>query len=354
MSNYNNSLSDDSQDNDGKIKINPYNCNNKLITSEDVNKFLLDRGITDNINNIDFYTLAFCHKSYVKKVNNDNDVEIAEKPEGSLELQEESNERMEFLGDSIISAVIAKYLFERFPGQDEGFLTRIRTKLVNGKSLANFATLIDLSQYLLISRHVEERCNGRENTRILEDAFESFIGALFLDFNEIELCDYINNNTTNNLNVVKQNLIDLEKKITNRNHKKQILKSIQDIDKFTKINNSSDLSGPGFQICQNFIIDLIESHIDFSELILKDTNYKDQLLRFFQHNYQITPKYKEESIDGPPHKRYFTMSVSTPEGNVIGTGKGKSKKQAEQNASKYALVYLGQLTLKLINDSDSE
>lgn len=279
-----------------KIKINPYNFNNKLLTNKDVNNILSNFDINEKITNLCIYQQAFVHKSYCKKNPEEinDDVELAEKPEGCLELQDNDNERLEFLGDSIISATVAKYLYERYSDQDEGFLTRIRTKLVNGESLGDLAKKLDFGKYMLISRHVEERCNGRNSLRILEDVFESFIGSMFLDFNESRISDH------------------------------KIFDELY--------------SGIGFQIAEKFIINVIERFVDFTELILKDYNYKDQLLRFFQQKFQQTPKYKELMVEGPPHDRIFTMCVMDTNGEVISEGKGKSKKKAEQLASMEALI----------------
>lgn len=360
--NCNSSISStNSNDFDGKIKINPYNINNKLITEAEVGQLLSNWGVDIKINDLELYRKAFAHKSYCRKKNTDNDVEIAERPENALELREESNERLEFLGDSIISSVVAKYLFIRYPDQDEGFMTRIRTKLVNGQSLGNFAEIIGLPEFLIISRHVEERCKGRENYRILEDAFESFIGSLFLDFNEITLEDFykgiFNNRSNSKISNIEKNLKEiLQSKISSK-HKSKILECLTDLDNIKNIDfnyGDLDFSGPGYQICQIFIISIIEGNVSFQDLILKDTNFKDQLLRYFQHNYQITPKYKEENIDGPPHNRIFTMSVAGPNGNIIGTGKGRSKKKAEQKASKFALIYLGEISADAFSDDDEE
>ena len=283
---------------DSEIKIiNPYNFNNKLINKHNVHKILSNYGISFDIKDISLYQNSFVHKSYCVKKEEEmqEDVELAERPEGALPLQERSNERLEYLGDSILNAIIAKYLYERFPDQEEGFMTKLRTKIVCGETLGKLAKDIGLGEYLLISRHVEERCNGRESTRILEDVFESFIGALFLDFTE------------------------------NYEGKEPLL----------------EYSGPGFQICELFIINIIESKIDFTELVLNDTNFKDQLLRHFQQEYQKTPKYKEVLVEGPPHDRIFTMCVLDINDEIIAEAKGKSKKKAEQLASKYALIKLG-------------
>jgi len=276
------------------IKLNPYNTNNKLITEEEVIKILKKFGIEEKITNLEIFQRAFIHKSYIKKENKD-DVELEDKPEGCLDLQDVSNERLEYLGDAILSATIASYLYERFPNEEEGFMTRIRTKLVNGEMLGSLAGKMELNEYLVISRHVEEKCGGRTSVKILEDIFESFIGALYLDFNEEEL---------------EHPRLDF-------------------------------YSGLGFQICQVFIINIIEKFVDFSDLILNDYNYKDQLMRYFQQKFKHTPKYKEVLIEGPPNNRSFTMCVMKNDGEILAYGKEKSKKKAEQLASKNALVNMG-------------
>ena len=276
------------------IKLNPFNIKNKLITKEGVNKILKEYDIEEEIHNLEYYQRAFIHKSYIKKENKD-DVELEEKPEDCLDLQETSNERLEYLGDAILSATVASYLYERFPNEEEGFMTRIRTKLVNGEMLGSLADKMDLNEHLVISRHVEEKCNGRNSVKILEDIFESFIGAIYLDFNETD---------------IEHPRLDF-------------------------------YSGLGFQVCQVFIISIIEKFIDFSDLILNDYNYKDQLMRYFQQKFKHTPKYKEILVEGPPNNRSFTMCVMKNDNTVLAYGKEKTKKKAEQLASKNALINMG-------------
>jgi len=272
------------------ILINPYNPMNRLIETHEVEAI-----IKEPIGNLKLYQNAFVHKSYcVKKgenIMNGLPVILADKPAGVLELQENSNERLEFLGDSILGAVVTHYLYNRFGSQDEGFCTKLKTKLVNCETLASFSRCLGLDKHLIISKYVEDRCNGRRNPRILEDIFESFIGALFLDFQRDDR---------------------------------------------------------GFAVANRFILRLLERNVDFTQLILHDNNYKDILLRYYQHNFQITPKYKEIKVDGPAHQRMFTMGVMDKNGKVIGVGEERSKKKAEQIASKNALLYYGQL-----EDSDT-
>ena len=81
-----------------------------------------------------------------------------------------------------------------------------------------------------------------------------------------------------------------------------------------------------FQVCQLFIIGIIEELIDFSDLILNDYNFKDQLLRYFQQNFQQTPKYKQILVEGPPHERFFTMAVLKNEDEIVAMAKKKVKR----------------------------
>ena len=122
-----------------------------------------------------------------------DNVVIADKPEGALELFEYNNETLNFSWDAVISTVVARYLLERFHGENEGFLTKMRTKLVNGEMLGNLAKKLGFGNIIIISRHIEDKCNGRTNPNILEDSFEAFIGAMFLDFNEVDNYNLLEN-----------------------------------------------------------------------------------------------------------------------------------------------------------------
>ena len=103
---------------------------------------------------------------------------------------------------------------------------------------------------------------------------------------------------------------------------------------------NSLIYGPGYSICETFIINLLEGRVDFETLILNDENYKDILLRNYQQLYGLTPKYIELQSEGPAHQRTFTMGVLNDKGEIIGKGNERSKKKAEQAASKQALEYL--------------
>jgi ribonuclease-3 len=208
---------------------------------------------------------------------------MADRPSNCLPLQEADNEEIEFIGDSLLGCIVALYLRERYGGEGEGFFTRLRTRIVNNKMLGQLALKIGFAPWLIISRHVEDVCDGRRNLRILGSMLEAWIGALYLH---------------------------------------------------------EGGGGKGFTTVQTFIISLLEKHIDFASLIAEDTNFKDQLLRWFQSKYHQPPRYKEVTVEGPPHDRIFTMGVLDLSGNVIAKSTARNKKVAEQEASRLALEVL--------------
>jgi ribonuclease-3 len=126
------------------------------------------------IKNVSHYQRALVHKSINKAVKRYS----GEKPVQEYLIQH--NERLEFLGDSVLGLIIANYLFHKYPENDEGFLTRIKTKLVNGVQLSKLARQINLGDYILMSNHVQN-IKGRNSQKILEDTFEAFLAAIFKD-----------------------------------------------------------------------------------------------------------------------------------------------------------------------------
>lgn len=267
---------------------NPWNPKNIIITDREVYRILKEYGITQRITDISLFKQACVHTSYVDKsevwAKQDEPMVLAERPEGCLPLQKADNEEMEYAGDGLLSGVIGTYLKERFSGKGEGFMTNLRTEIVNNDRLGELAIKIGFAPWLVISRHVEEVCEGRKNLRLLGSMFESWLGALYYSFGK---------------------------------------------------------GGNGFAAVQTFVINVLERHIYFVELITKNTNYKDQLLRWFQGTYHQPPRYKVIKEDGPSHDRVFTMAVLDPSGNVVASSAAKNKKDAEQEASRLALVVLG-------------
>ena len=288
------------------VKIDPFNPRNEAVDEVDIAKILKRVGITIDIHDIKIFQQAFVHRSYVRskveamaKKTVDGEAMIEDCPKYCVDLFENSNERLEFLGDSVVGCVVVSYLYRRFPDADEGFMTKMKTRLVQTAALAEFSRFLNLGKYMIISKYVDDRCDGRTSDRMLEDLFEAFMGSLFLDQCQINFEDYR-----------KMGLI----------------------------------YGPGYSVCESFLIKVIEEVVDFEDLVMNDTNYKDMLMKYFQNKYSKAPKYIEISVDGPPNHRIFTMGVSDHHGKILGQGKESSKKKAEQMASREALVALGQLS----------
>jgi ribonuclease III len=257
--------------------IMPYNEDNILITDTQLQTILSSYGINQSFINIDVYRKALVHKSYCTRKNENFLNGNINCPNGCLPLQEESNERLEFLGDSILGKVVAAYLFQRYPDENEGFLTKMRTKLVNGKMLAHLSELVGLKPYIIVSKQIEDS-DGRNSLNILEDAFEAFIAAIYLDFEE-----------------------------------------------------------KGDEMSKLWIISVLESNLDFAELIRSNNNFKDIFLKYFQQNYNYSPKFFELKIDIINNQKVHSVCVKDDKGNIISIGKGANKKEAENNAAKNAL-----------------
>jgi ribonuclease III len=182
-------------------------------------------------------------------------------------------ERLEFLGDAIFHMVITEYIYERYDTEAEGFLTRLRIRIERGDSMAELAKILDLEPFVQIY--------GNINDHVLEDIFEAFLGAFYLNF--------------------------------------------------------------GIRYTRIFIFRLIENHKNLPELISHDDNYKDLLLRYFHQMKWGHPTYEEERnkniINIYPGK--YVSVVSNPYGKILGRGVAKNKKKSEQLASKMALTTLG-------------
>lgn len=167
--------------------INPFNKNNKLITVNWIENLLKKYGIFKNINDLKLYQRAFVHTSYtidhIKNVCLKDKVEIVKNPDGCVLLQEKSYERLEFLGDTIIDAIIGIYIYNRFPNCEEGFLSLLKKKLISRWVLGEFAIKLNMPEYLIISKTLDDKKNYRENIKVCCDIFEAFVAAIYLDFN---------------------------------------------------------------------------------------------------------------------------------------------------------------------------
>lgn len=282
--------------------IYPFNPLNKFVTGEIIVKLLTNHGVDKNPTNISLYNKAFLHRSYCTRKNDNVITGNTECPSDCLPLQEESNERLEFLGDSILNFVVADYLYERYPNANEGFLTKIRTKIVNGNKLAELAQYLKLGEHLIISHQLEET-NGRMNKNNLEDVFEALLGAIYLDFNTYRITEVS--------------------------------------DKANKKTPFVDPSGIGFQVASTFIINVLENYIDFSTLVVQKVNPKDTFIKLAQHNFQWIPKFYELNVCDRDNLKEHTIGIKNNDGFTIAIGVGDSRKNAEINASEKALQYYG-------------
>jgi ribonuclease-3 len=184
-----------------------------------------------------------------------------------------SNERLEFLGDSVLNLVIGEYLFNKFPNEEEGFLTKVRAKLVNRNALSLVAENMNLAEFLILSSSLPKSITHNSKS-MLSDALEALIGAIYLD--------------------------------------------------------------KGIEACKQFIQKrILEPALKNGDHLI-DENYKSQLLEYAQANKLAIPVYQIIGEEGPHHDKTFTAEVIVGE-KVLGEGKGKSKKEAEQNAAQVAL-----------------
>ena len=219
----------------------------------------LEAAIGDQFHNISLLQNALTHSSYAN-----------ERWHNSLL----SNERLEFLGDSILGMLVAEYLFRTFPDRPEGELTRMRADMVCEKTLAAVANSIHLGDHLLLG-HGEEQGGGRSRNSILADAMESVIAACFLD--------------------------------------------------------------GGMEAALRFIKRFILVEVPVTKL--HNADYKTQLQELVQQKRNQVLFYTLAGETGPDHDKQFEVEVSL-NGNVVGRGKGSSKKRAEQDAARAAIENL--------------
>ena len=286
------------------------NIHNILITKNDVenivNKYL---DIPIKINNIQVYQNAFMHKSF-SIVDPDNSDSDNYSVINNTNNKKENNEVLELLGDKVIDFITIEYLIDNYKGKNEGFLTKLKSKLVNKHSLSNLANKLNFKKFILISSHIE-RISGRSNERLSEDLFEAFMASLYLD--------------------------------QNRN----------------------------LEICKQFLLGIYFEFVNFDELINVNTNFKDSLLRLFQANGWKFPVYTTISLkevkyfstivliskdfDNIPEnilkKQNTIIKTINNESNdiskidlnkniILGIGQANTKKSSEQECSKDCLINL--------------
>ncbi len=205
---------------------------------------------------------ALTHSSYINE---------------SKQSYNENNERLEFLGDAVLDAVISDYLYRRLSEVEEGQLTKLRSLVVCERSLMECALRLNVGSYLYLGKG-EENSGGRHRTSILADAMEALIGAVYLD--------------------------------------------------------------RGWQEAAEFILRIFKDIIEDALAGKLYSDYKTELQERLQINGEVLISYEVEKEEGPDHDKTFYIRLIADK-KVIGHGQGRSKKEAEQHAAKAAIEKMG-------------
>jgi ribonuclease-3 len=187
-----------------------------------------------------------------------------------------SNERLEFLGDSILNFIVGEHLFERYPSAQEGELTKLRSRLVNKNALSAYAGRLKLADFILMSPSAAQ-AGGKGRDTIAADTFEAIVAAIYLD--------------------------------------------------------------GGYDAAREFVRRQLRDAIETGLVVTQDQNFKSRLLEYAQSQGQGVPRYILVNQEGPDHDRTFTVDVVIS-GTRRGTGSGKNKKEAEQAAAYQAIQSL--------------
>jgi ribonuclease III len=210
--------------------------------------------------NIDLLKKALTHKSYAAET-------------GSSEF----NERMEFLGDSILAGIVVDFLYNKYPDQDEGRLSQLKSQIVSGTSLSKWAKELKLGDYIYISKG-EEASGGRRRDNLLSDSLEAIIASIYLD--------------------------------------------------------------AGFEAARKFVLSYMMKQ---KRIAVYDA--KSKLQEIIQSTYKTLPEYRVIDTKGPDHDKVFEITVYI-KNKAMGSGEGKSKKEAEQQAAREALKKINKKTRK--------
>ncbi len=224
----------------------------------------LEAGVGIRFNDRALLQRAFVHRSYLHEAGENGDLQ--------------DNQRLEFLGDAVLSFVASEMLFRRYPERREGELTNLRSALVKRETLSRFAHELRLGEYLLLGRG-EEESGGRGRHTTLCDTFESFLGAVYLD--------------------------------------------------------------QGLRTLRNFLEPRLAAEIERVADLALTKDPKSRLQEWLQAEMGETPRYRTVHTEGPDHARLFTRQVTIGK-LPIGVGRGQSKQEAEQAAAAMALFRMGQ------------
>lgn len=227
---------------------------------KDVREFVQAHGLT--FNNLEILKTAFVHSSYVNE---------------ATEPGITDNERLEFLGDSVLGIVASELLYRRFPAAHEGELTAMRASLVRRETLARFAKHLHLGDFLWLGNG-EEESGGRKRLATLCATFEAVVGAIYLD--------------------------------------------------------------QGFDVVRAFVEPLLVHDLDKTPHGAVRKDAKSRLQEWAQSNLGASPRYSVVAASGPDHNKHFT-TVVTIGGERYGVGQGRSKQEASQAAAAMALARMG-------------
>jgi ribonuclease-3 len=248
-----------------QIKNDPFKLNEFILPKEKKIKWL-------SINSINLLQKAFIHKSFWNVSNTFDETDA----QSCLYLKKDDfgdYEKIELIGDKVIDLITLDYITEKFPDKEVGFLTELKSNIVRKQSLANLGEKLGFKKYILFSSHIDRITNsnknsGRENIRFLEDIFESFVGALYID----------------------------------QNYDKEIIKP--------------------------FLLGIYHSFIDLDYIVKNEINYKSTLLKFFHTQKFGHPKYLDLYNIGPPTQRLF-ISIILLEKSIFFNNESSISKQKE-------------------------
>jgi ribonuclease III len=220
----------------------------------------LQRVLGCRIRNRDLFVQALLHRSFPQRSGHASS----------------SNERLEYLGDSVLNLIVGEYLYVRYPNALEGDLTKMRSRLVNSKALAAYSKALHISDFILMSPSAAQSV-GKGYDTIIADTFEAIVAAIYLD--------------------------------------------------------------RGFAAARRFVERQVLHAIAHGAVATADENYKSKLLEYAQSHGLGVPRYLIIKEEGPDHDRTFTVDVLL-RNERRGTGSGKNKKDAEQVAASQALNHL--------------
>ena len=223
---------------------------------------------------------AFVHRSYVNEYLLEEETDHAPA----------DNERLEFLGDSVLGMIVSEMLFTRYPNRQEGDLTTLRAALVRRETLARFAIKLNLGDFLMLGNG-EEDSGGRSRPATLCATYEAMLGALYVD--------------------------------------------------------------QGFDAVRAFVRPVLEAELTLIERSALEKDPKSRIQEWVQSTFGRTPRYKTVESLGPDHDKMFTIQVSAG-GIACGVGRGRSKQEAAQLAAAHALHRLGQLPPEYVPDPELE